>query len=104
MSSEINLETIESDLVPGQDGGEFLHRILWENRISHEYRLLQDCDHVGASLPWRTEDAHRWIGRMAKTLIDPQPIPKPTEAQVNYLQYANENWGKCYASQPKRKN
>ncbi len=87
---KIYLECGDHDYFNGQDGAEFLHRVLWENRIEHEYRLLHDCDHVGASLAWRMEDAHRWLGRMANKLMKPEAFvpPEPTEAQARYLEGA----------------
>jgi len=86
--TKIYLECGDHDYYNGHDGAEFLHRVLWENRIEHEYRLLHDCDHVGASLAWRVEDAHRWLGRMANTLINPQPLAEPTDAQQDYINRA----------------
>ena len=82
---KLYLECGDHDYYNAQDGAEFLHRILWENRIGHEYRLLQDCDHVGASLKWRLDEAHRWIGRMAKQLQGDVVEAEPTEAQQTYL-------------------
>ena len=49
---KLYIECGDHDYFNAHDGAEFLHRVLWENRIGHEYRLLQDCDHVGASLAW----------------------------------------------------
>lgn len=85
---KIYLECGDHDFYNAQDGAEFLHRVMWENRIAHEYRLLQDCDHVGASLVWREEDAHRWLGRMAKGLMNPISLPEPTAAQQDYAMRA----------------
>ena len=62
--------------------------MLWDNRIEHEYRLLHDCDHVGSSLAWRAEEAHRWLGRTAKKLINPSSLPEPTAAQQDYINRA----------------
>ena len=85
---KIYLECGDHDYYNAHDGAEFLHRVLWDNRIEHEYRLLHDCDHVGASLAWRVEDAHRWLGRAAKKLINPSSLPEPTAAQQDYINLA----------------
>ena len=79
------LECGDRDYFNGQEGAEFVHRVLWENRISHEYRLLGGCDHVGASLAWRTEEAHRWLGRAAQQMLNPQPLPQPSAEQIAYF-------------------
>ena len=44
-------------------GTEFVHRVLFDAGISHEYRLLKGADHVGASLVPRSLDAFAFIGR-----------------------------------------
>ena len=82
---KIYLECGDHDYYNGHDGAEFVHRVLWKNRIEHEYRLLNDCDHVGASLGWRIEDAHRWLGRAAEKLINGSALPEPTAEQQHYM-------------------
>ena len=86
--TRIYLECGDHDYYNGHDGAEFLHRVLWDNRIEHEYRLLHDCDHVGSSLAWRVEEAHRWLGRAAKKLINPRALAEPTAAQQDYINLA----------------
>ena len=44
-------------------GTEFVHRVLFDAGISHEYRLVKGADHVGASLVPRSLDALAFIGR-----------------------------------------
>jgi S-formylglutathione hydrolase len=44
-------------------GTEFVHRVLFDAGISHEYRLVKGADHVGASLVPRSLDAFAFIGR-----------------------------------------
>lgn len=83
--TNIFLECGDHDYFNGHDGAEFVHRVLWDNRIEHEYRLLHNCDHEGSSLLWRTEEAHRWLGRVANKQLNPQPMPQPTDAQINYF-------------------
>ena len=58
---EIYLEAGDEDYTNLHDGAEFLHRVLWDNDIRHEYHLVRWADHVGASLLWRTIEAHRFI-------------------------------------------
>jgi S-formylglutathione hydrolase len=42
---------------------EFVHRVLFDAGISHEYRLVKGADHVGASLVPGSLDAFAFIGR-----------------------------------------
>ena len=43
----IYLEAGDKDFVNAHDGTEFLHRVLWDLDISHEYRLIRGADHGG---------------------------------------------------------
>src|SRR5262249_51403534 len=46
----IYLEAGDDDFINVHDGSEFLHRVLWDLDISHEYRLIRGADHVGPTL------------------------------------------------------
>ena len=41
---------------------EFLHRVLFDHGIKHEYRTILGADHIGASLPGRITEALRFLG------------------------------------------
>jgi S-formylglutathione hydrolase len=45
-------------------GTEFVHRILFDNGISHEYRLVRGAEHVGPSIAPRFLDAMGFFGRV----------------------------------------
>jgi S-formylglutathione hydrolase len=59
----IYLEVGDQDLFYNDLGTEFVHRVLFDAGISHEYRLVKGADHVGASLAPRSLDAFAFIGR-----------------------------------------
>jgi S-formylglutathione hydrolase len=59
----IYLEVGDHDLYYLHQGTEFLHRVLFDAGISHEYRLVKGADHVGDSLAPRFLDAFAFIGR-----------------------------------------
>jgi S-formylglutathione hydrolase len=59
----IYLEVGDQDLFYINHGTEFVHRVLFDAGISHEYRLVKGADHVGASLVPRSLDAFAFIGR-----------------------------------------
>ncbi len=59
----IYLEVGDQDTLYIDQGTEFVHRVLFDAGISHEYRLVKGADHVGASLAPRALDAFAFIGR-----------------------------------------
>jgi S-formylglutathione hydrolase len=42
---------------------EFLHRVLWDHAIPHEYRLVRGADHLGRTLTGRLRDGFRFLTR-----------------------------------------
>ena len=59
----IYLEVGDQDTLYLNHGTEFVHRVLFDAGISHEYRLVKGADHVGPSLAPRSLDAFAFIGR-----------------------------------------
>ena len=57
----IFVEAGDEDALCAHDGAEFLHRVLWDLDIPHEYRLVLGADHVGPSLLPRVRDAFEWM-------------------------------------------
>ena len=70
----IYIEAGDEDVFNLHDGAEFLHRVLWDLDISHEYHLVRGADHVGPSLRRRTAEAYTWVGSILRT-----PHPPATE-------------------------
>lgn len=58
----ISVECGDSDCFNLQDGAEYLHRVLWDLDISHDYRLIRGADHVGPELAGRQRAALRFLG------------------------------------------
>lgn len=58
----IYLDAAGDDALHAHDGAEFLHRVLWDLDVAHEYRLRKDSDHVGPDLLERLQDALAWTG------------------------------------------
>jgi hypothetical protein len=54
------------------EGAEFLHRVLWDRRIQHEYRLVRAMDHGGATVTPHLVEAFRFFGRVL--------VPVPEDA------------------------
>lgn len=68
----IYLECGDEDSFGLDRGTEFLHRILRDNGIRHEYHLVRGADHLGRTLGLRLQEALGFIAR----LINPPP-PDP---------------------------
>jgi S-formylglutathione hydrolase len=62
----IYLEAGDQDMFFLHQGTEFLHRILFDKGISHEYRLVKGADHVGPSITPRFRNAMDFFGRSLK--------------------------------------
>ncbi|MEE4302169.1 MAG: alpha/beta hydrolase-fold protein, partial [Pseudomonadales bacterium] len=60
---QIYLEAGDEDQFWLYEGAEFLHRVLWAQRIPHEYHLVRGADHVGPSLRERLEEAILFLFR-----------------------------------------
>lgn len=59
----VYLDVGDQDLLYLNQGVEFLHRVLFDAGVAHEYRLVQGGEHVGPSLSPRLADALGFIGR-----------------------------------------
>lgn len=59
----IYLEVGDQDMLFLYEGVEFLHRVLFDARLAHEYRLVHGAEHVGSSLVPRMAEALDFIGR-----------------------------------------
>ena len=64
----IYLEVGDEDFLNAHDGTEYLHRILWDLDIAHEYRLIRGADHGGPTFVPRMRDAFAWLGAVSAQL------------------------------------
>jgi len=65
----IYLEVGDEDSFHLHHGTEFLHRLLFDAGIKHEYRLVRGADHLGRTLEARFLDAFQFVGR----ILNPGP-------------------------------
>jgi S-formylglutathione hydrolase len=70
---EIYIDVGDLDAFNINDGTEFVHRILWESKIAHEYHLVRGADHVGRTIKPRTTEA---LGFLNRVLKPPPPDPE----------------------------
>ena len=54
---------------------EFLHRVLFDQGIRHEYRTYLGANHIGASLPGRLLEALAFLGRSLR----PEPVDEAAD-------------------------
>jgi S-formylglutathione hydrolase len=60
----IYLEAAERDFLNAHDGAEFLHRVLWDLDVSHEYHLVRGADHGGPTFIPRLRAMFAWFGSL----------------------------------------
>jgi len=66
----IYLEVRDLDMFHLDEGTEYLHRVMWDNGIPHEYRLVRNADHTGKTINPRMRDALRFLNR---EVLNPPP-------------------------------
>ncbi|MEW6131247.1 MAG: alpha/beta hydrolase-fold protein [Acidobacteriota bacterium] len=74
----IYIEAGDEDLFYLHEATEFLHRILWDKQIAHEYHLVRGADHVGRTIRPRAIEA---LGFIARYLNPPPPDPEVEAAR-----------------------
>lgn len=87
----IYVECGDHDALNLHDGTEFLHRVLWDYDISHEYHLVRDGDHVGPTLLPRMHEAFRWLSevlRKNRSAADPEL----TDADRAFMKWADSGF------------
>ena len=58
----IFLEAADRDFLNAHDGAEFLHRLLWDLDLSHEFHLVRGADHGGPTMHPRLRAMFAWFG------------------------------------------
>ncbi|HEY6299481.1 MAG TPA: alpha/beta hydrolase-fold protein [Candidatus Binatus sp.] len=79
----IYLEVGDADFLNAHDGTEFLHRVLWDLDLAHEYRLIRGADHGGPTFVPRIRDAFAWLGSIVTEQRAASAEPTPDERAVN---------------------
>jgi len=74
---KIYIEVGDLDMFHLDEGTEYLHRVMWDHGIPHEYRLVENGDHTGATINPRMRAALRFL---AVQVLEP-PGPDPVRLQ-----------------------
>jgi S-formylglutathione hydrolase len=79
----IYIDAADEDFLNAHDGAEFLHRVLWDLDISHEYHLVRGADHGGPSLRPRMRAMYHWVGSVVTALRSEKADPNAEEQAVS---------------------
>ena len=74
----IYIEAGDEDLFYLHEATEYLHRILWDQKIPHEYHLVRGADHVGRTIRPRAQEGLEFLARV---LNPPPPDPEVEAAR-----------------------
>jgi S-formylglutathione hydrolase len=82
---QIYIDAGDLDMFHLDEGNEFLHRVLWDHQIPHEYRLVHGADHLGKSVGPRLREGFRFL--TAHVLAPPPPDTSfaPAKATIDAL-------------------
>lgn len=84
----IYVEVGDADMFHLDEGVEFLHRVLWDHDIRHEYRLVRGADHLGRTLPGRLRDGLRFMNAHALAPAPPDDSYEAGKRMVETLKRA----------------
>lgn len=79
---EIYIDVGDQDAFNINEGTEFMHRVLWDYKIPHEYHLVRGADHVGRTIRPRTTEALQFLARV----LNPPPVDPEAETLRRQLE------------------
>jgi len=86
----IYIEAGDIDMFNLHEGVEYLHRVMWDHGIPHEYRLVRGADHLGKTIQPRMRDALRFLDR---EVLRPPPPDTGYAAQKATIERMRRNMG-----------
>lgn len=81
---QIYIEAGDEDMFLLHEGTEFLHRILWDGGVQHEYHLVRGADHLGRTIRPRFQESLLFLER-ALHPPGPDPIAEPARKRLEPL-------------------
>ena len=87
---QIYLDVGDQDMFLLFEGTEFIHRILWDGGVVHEYHIVHGADHVGRTLRPRTAEALQFFARV---LNPPPPDPLVDQYRKQIIEPAKKKYG-----------
>ena len=79
---EIYIDVGDLDSFNLHEATEFMHRIMWDYKIPHEYHLVRGADHVGRTIRPRATEALEFLTRV----LNPPPPDPEAEAVRKQLE------------------
>ncbi len=76
---KIYLEVGTEDFFGLFRGAEFLHRVLFDRNIRHEFRYVYGADHLGVSFRERISNGFSFLNRVINPLEEPSEVIKARE-------------------------
>lgn len=84
----IYIEVGDLDMFNLHEGVEFLHRVMWDHGVPHEYRLVRGADHLGRTIQPRMRDALRFLDREVLRPPPPDTSFEPQKATITRMRRA----------------
>jgi S-formylglutathione hydrolase len=84
----IYIEVGDLDMFHLDEGVEFLHRVMWDHGVPHEYRLVRGADHLGKTMQPRMRDALKFLDREVLRPPAPDTSFEPQKATVARMRRA----------------
>jgi S-formylglutathione hydrolase len=81
----VYIDAGDEDFLNAHDGAEFLHRVLWDLDISHEYHLVRGADHGGPTMRPRMRAMYAWVGSVINAF-------RPAAAEPTAVQRGVDAW------------
>ena len=82
---KIYIEVGDLDMFHLDEGVEFLHRVMWDHGVPHEYRLVHGADHSGLSIQPRMRDALRFLSQHVLAPPPPDTTFTANKARIDNL-------------------
>jgi S-formylglutathione hydrolase len=87
---QIYLDVGDRDMFMLYDGTEFVHRVMWDSGILHEYHLVHGADHLGRTVRPRLIEGLEFF---TKVMTPPQPDPVADQARKTIIEPAKKKYG-----------
>ncbi|MBL8554617.1 MAG: hypothetical protein JNL41_10095 [Phenylobacterium sp.] len=84
----IYIEVGDLDMFKLDEGTEYLHRVMWDNGVPHEYRLVRNADHTGRTVTARFRDALRFLDREVLNPPAADPVRDENKGRIDRLRRA----------------
>lgn len=85
----IYIECGDEDSFNLHEATEFLHRVLWDKQIPHEYHLVRGADHLGRTIRARSLEGLEFLARV----LNPPPPDPEAENLRRQLAPMKKRWG-----------